>query len=85
MVSKIYQRYMLSVGIAGQMVFYLQAFKIFSEGCATNVSLAGFLFGLFSVTNWLIYGIVIKDKILYISNAFAVVGALAVVVGILWY
>jgi MtN3 and saliva related transmembrane protein len=76
---------MLAVGIVGQMVFYLQAFEIFTEKSSNNVSLGAFLFGLFSVTNWLIYGIVIKNRVLYISNTFAVIGAAAVVFGILFY
>lgn len=74
---------MFFIGIAGQMVFYLQAYEIFSAKKAENVSLLAFLFGLLSVTSWLIYGIMIKNRPLIVANAVAVVGALAVVVGIL--
>ena len=78
-----YEKYMFFIGIAGQMVFYLQAYEIFSSKRAENVSLTAFLFGLVSVTSWLIYGIIIKNRVLIFANAFAVVGALAVVIGIL--
>ncbi|HXH54778.1 MAG TPA: SemiSWEET family transporter [Gammaproteobacteria bacterium] len=78
-----YEKYMFFIGFAGQMVFYLQAYKIFSSQRAENVSLTAFLFGLVSVTSWLIYGIIIKNRVLIFANAFAVVGALAVVIGIL--
>ena len=83
--ENIFEKYMFFIGIAGQMVFYLQAYKIFSTKKAENVSLTAFLFGLLSVTSWLIYGIVIKNQVLIVSNAFAVVGALAVVIGILYF
>lgn len=76
---------MLLVGSAGSMTFYLQAYKIFSNESATNVSLAAFLFGLISVTSWLIYGFLQQDKPLIISNIFAVVGALLTVIAILIY
>ncbi|HEV2524650.1 MAG TPA: SemiSWEET family transporter [Gammaproteobacteria bacterium] len=81
--QNIYEKYMFFIGIAGQMVFYLQAYEIFSAKRAENVSLTAFLFGLVSVASWLIYGIVIKNRVLVVANAFAVVGAFAVVIGIL--
>jgi len=82
---KIYEKYMFFIGIAGQMVFYLQAAKIFSVQSAKDVSLPAFLFGLISVTSWFIYGILLKNRVLIISNIFAIIGALAVVVAILIY
>lgn len=80
-----YEKYMICVGIGGQLLFYVQAFRIFHDRCAAEVSLTGFLIGLFSVTNWLIYGLVIQNRVLILSNLFAVVGALLVVSGILIY
>jgi MtN3 and saliva related transmembrane protein len=78
-----YERYMLIIGVLGQLLFYTQGIKIFLTKSASDVSILGFLFGLFSVSSWLIYGILIKNRILIVSNAFAVIGALFVVVGIL--
>jgi len=83
--QNIYEKYMFFIGLVGQMVFYLQAFKIFSTKNAENVSLAAFLFGLVSVSSWLIYGLILKNRILVVSNLFAVIGALSVVIGILLF
>lgn len=80
-----YEQYMFFIGIAGQLVFYLEAYEIFSAQKAENVSLTAFLFGLVSVTSWLIYGIILKNRVLICANVFAVVGALAVVTGIVLY
>lgn len=82
---KNYERYMICVGVGGQLLFYAQAFCIFQDQCAKDVSLTGFLIGLFSVTNWLIYGLVIKNRVLILSNIFAVIGAILVITGILLY
>ncbi len=83
--KKLYEKYMFFIGIAGQMVFYLQAAKIFSDKSAIDVSLPAFLFGLVSVTSWLIYGILLKNQVLIFSNIVAIIGALAVVTAILIY
>jgi MtN3 and saliva related transmembrane protein len=82
---KLYAKYMMIMGCAGQLLYYLQAYKIFSDKSAGDVSLAAFLFGLVSVTSWLIYGVLIKDRVLVVSNWIAVIGASAVVMGILIY
>lgn len=71
------------MGVLGQFLFYVQGFKVFTTKSAGDLSLTGFLLGLLSVTSWLVYGIMIKNKVLIVANAFAVVGALLVVVGIL--
>lgn len=81
--QKLYEKYMYFIGLTGQLLFYLQAYEIFSSKKADNVSFLAFLFGLLSVSSWLIYGFMLNNRVLIISNAFAVVGALAVVIGIL--
>jgi|SRR5579871_1415636 len=80
-----YEKYMLAVGILGQLLFYTQGIKIFMTKSANDVSILGFLFGLISVTSWLIYGILIKNKVLVYANAVAVIGAVFVIIGILIY
>jgi MtN3 and saliva related transmembrane protein len=80
-----YERYMLVIGVVGQLMFYTQGIKIFATKSANDVSLVGFLFGLLTVSSWLIYGILIKNRALIVSNAVAVAGALFVVIGILIY
>lgn len=79
----LYERYMLVVGILGQLLFYSQGIKIFITKSANDVSILGFLFGLISVSSWLIYGVLLKNKVLIASNAVAVIGALLVVIGVL--
>ena len=83
--KKLYEKYMFFMGFAGQLVFYLQAYKIFSIKDAEGVSLVAFCFGLLSVSSWLIYGIIIRNRVLVYANAFAMVGAVAVITGILIY
>lgn len=83
--KELYAKYMLIMGCAGQLLYFLQAYKIFFDRSAHDVSLSAFLFGLVSVTSWLIYGVIIKDRVLFISNIIAVIGATAVVSGILIY
>lgn len=80
-----YERYMLWIGILGQLLFFTQGTKIFLTQSANDVSLIGFLLGLISVSSWLIYGILIKNRALILANVFAVVGALFVIIGILLY
>lgn len=70
-----YAKFMIVVGIFGQSLFYLQAFKIYKQESAEDVFLEGFLMALFSLMCWLIYGILIKDKVLIIVNIFGVIGA----------
>lgn len=83
--EKFYEKYMLVVGGFGSLIFYLQAIKIFYFKDATAVSLLAFLAGLISVVSWAIYGVIIKNRPLFISNVLATVGALFVVVGIILY
>jgi len=78
-----YKKFMIFMGLAGQSVFYLQALKIYMSGHAENVSLEGFLISLFSMVCWIIYGLLIKEKVVIIVNAFAVLGASLVVLSIL--
>lgn len=81
----LFEKYMYVIGSASSMVFYLQAYKIFMEKSASDVSLAAFSFGLVSVLSWLIYGLILKNKVLIVANTLAVVGASLAVTGIVFY
>lgn len=83
--KKIYSTYMSIIGVGGQLLFFSQAYKIFTTQHAQDVSLFGFTIALVSVTSWLIYGIILKDFPLILSNAVACIGATAVLVGIFMY
>jgi MtN3 and saliva related transmembrane protein len=79
------QYYMTIIGVAGQLVFYGQAYKIFVYRSAHDVSLLGFTFGFISVASWLVYGLIKRDQPLIIANSVAVFGAMAVLIGIGMY
>mgnify|MGYP001086978484 CR=1 FL=1 len=81
---KYYEKYMILIGIGGQSLFYLQAFKIFMTGSARDVSLSGFIIASISLVSWLIYGIIIKNTVLVTVNAIAVVGAALTLFAIFW-
>ena len=83
--KKIFNYYMIVIGILGQLVFFAQAYKIFTSRSAGDVSRLGFSLGLVSVTSWLIYGIIFKSFPLIIANTIAVVGCIAVLFGIYLY
>lgn len=80
-----YKKYMMVIGVLGQFVFYAQFYHIVSNQSAKDVSLFGFMSGLVSVSSWLIYGFMQKDKPLIIANTVATVGALLTVGAILVY
>lgn len=72
---KLSEKLMTLIGLSGQTLFYFQAFKIYMVGSANDVSALGFSFALVSLICWLLYGVLIKNKVLIIVNAFAVIGA----------
>lgn len=83
--KKLYRHYMLFIGVFGQLVFYAQAYKIFTTHEAGGVSLLGFCVGLLAAISWFIYGILIKDFPILLANIVATIGAAGTVVGILVY
>ena len=80
-----YEKYMNIIGPIGNIMFYLQAYKIFTTQHAKDVSAIGFIAGLVSVTSWLVYGVILRDKPLVIANVIAFLGALVTLVGIIIY
>lgn len=84
-VKKTYEHYMFFIGIVGQLLFYFQAYQIFSLKSACSVSLVGFCISLVSLISWGIYGIVIKSKVLILSNIVGFIGCVLVLTGIYIY
>ena len=80
-----YAKFMMVVGTLGQAFFYMQAYKIFTTKSADNLSLEGFLIPCFSLTAWLVYGLLVRDKVVILANVVGVIGAVSVVVAILKY
>lgn len=83
--KKFYEKYMFVVGGSGSLIFYLQAYKIFHEQSAEAVSLPAFIIGFISVASWMVYGILIQNRVLLVSNILATIGAFLVIIGILLY
>ncbi|MCA8938467.1 MAG: hypothetical protein KDB07_01555 [Planctomycetes bacterium] len=77
-----YERYMLLVATGGNGIFYLQAWKIFSEESAKDVSWPAFAVALWAVSSWFLYGYFKRDWVIIIANIIAVIGASLVLVGI---
>jgi MtN3 and saliva related transmembrane protein len=80
-----FEKYMLVIGVLGQLLYYIQGAKILINQSAQDVSLLGFSLGFVSVSSWLTYGILIKDRALIVANIFAVLGAAFVIIGVLIY
>ncbi len=80
-----YAAYMFVVGIGGNLLFYLQAWKIFANRSAGDVSLPAFIVGLWAVTSWFFYGVMLRDKVILAANAVAIVGCLLVIAGWVLY
>lgn len=76
---------MIFIGVLGQILYYAQAYKIFSSKSAADLSIVGFIAGFVSVSSWLIYGIILRDRPLILANIVACIGAITVVVGIIMY
>ena len=77
------EKIMTAVGLSGQTLFYFQAYKIYTVGSANDVSTLGFSFATLSLVCWLLYGIIIKNKVLILVNTFAVIGAFLTILAIL--
>src|ERR1700686_3958376 len=58
------EKLMTAIGTGGQILFYLQAYKIYITESAASVSLPGFSFAAFSLLCWLLYGLLIGNKVL---------------------
>jgi len=80
---RFYEKYMLLVGIAGNSLFLFQAAKIYTMQSAHAVSLTGFLVSLSALLSWMLYGLLIKDKVLFVVNVFGATAAFICVLAIL--
>jgi len=80
-----FEKYMLAVALLGQMIFFAQGIKIFLTHSANDVSLTGFSFSLIACMSWVVYGVLIKNRVLIIANIFAIIGAIFVIIGSLLY
>lgn len=82
---KFYENYMKIIGPLGNLMFYMQAYKIFNTKTAVSISIEGFSLSVIGMGSWLLYGIFLKNKPLIIANIVGVTGAILVLVGTLFY
>lgn len=80
-----YENYMKIIGAVGNLMFYFQAYKIFSSGSAEDISFPGFFLSLVGLSSWFFYGFLLKNTPLMIANAVGVVGAALVLIGSIIY
>lgn len=80
-----YEKYMSFIGVVTNVMFYLQAYKIFINKSAKDVSGVGFLLSFVGLFSWLVYGILLKNKPLIIANVFGTIGALVTLIGVIKY
>jgi len=76
---------MICVGMLGQSIYLAQAYKVFTTQSAHDLSLVAFSCGLVAACSWFVYGMLIKNVPLIISNMVGIWGGVAVIAGILLY
>ena len=81
-VLSIYMSWILSLG---QSMHYIQAWKIFTTKSSEDISLMAYIICFILVTHWLIYGFIIKDKVIIIAETLGVIGVSLVIYGTLLY
>ena len=69
----------------GQSMHYIQAYKIFYNKSAEDISMIAYIICLILLIHWLIYGIIEKDKIIIIAESFGVIGVLIILIGTIHY
>ena len=76
---------MYFIAVFGNAFFYIQAYEIFRDKSAVNVSTVGFIVAFVTVASWFVYGLILKNKVMIIANIVAMIGAALVVVSTLTY
>jgi MtN3 and saliva related transmembrane protein len=82
---KIYEKYMSIIGPIGNLMFFIQSYKIFSSHSAASISIPAFSLSVIGLSSWLFYGLILKNIPLIIANLVGVIGAVLVLVGTLIY
>ena len=82
---KYYEKYMSVIGPIGNLMFFIQAYKIFTTHSAASISLGAFSLSVLGLSSWLLYGFFIKNVPLIIANLVGVIRAISVLIGTLMY
>ena len=69
----------------GQSMHYIQAWKIFANKSAEDISQAAYVICLVLLLHWLVYGILIKDKVIIAAETLGIIGVILVLYGSILY
>lgn len=75
---------MCAMGIIGHSLFLFQTYKIISTKSSKDISLTGFFIAFLSITSWLVYGLLIKDRVLIYVNIVGFIAALFCILAIIF-
>ncbi len=81
MKSNFFKTYMAWVVNLGQSMHYIQAYKIYTNRSSENISLTAYIIGLILLLHWLIYGIIIKDKVIISAETLGIIGVSLILLG----
>lgn len=82
---KFYEKYMALIGPIGNLMFFIQAYKIFSTHSAESISIGGFALSMLGLSSWLFYGVLLKNRPLILANLVGTIGAVLVLVATIIY
>jgi MtN3 and saliva related transmembrane protein len=69
----------------GQSTHYIQAWKIYNTKSAEDISLMSCIICLVLLIHWLVYGIIVKDKVIIIAETLGIIGSILVIIGTIIY
>jgi len=69
----------------GQSMHYIQAWKIYTTRSAEDISLPAYIICLILLVHWLVYGIVVKDRVIVMAEILGVIGSTLVIIGTIIY
>ncbi len=76
----VFRIFVTIMGVVMSLGYYPQAYKIWKNKSAADISLPAFIIFSLGTLTWLIYGIVIHDNPIIISFVLGVIGAWAVMI-----
>ena len=83
--NTIFEKYIALILQFGQLMHFSQAWKIFNTKSAGDISMTTYVIYIIFLMHWLIYGIMLKSRVIIISQIIGLVGAIGVIAGILMY
>jgi len=69
----------------GQSMHYIQAWKIYTTKSSEDISLVAYIICLILLIHWLVYGIVIKDRVIIMAETLGIIGSMLVIIGTIIY